>query len=88
MSIIFTPLIDTFPLLVTVIEYWIVSPGPLISSPLSTTTADLVTSNDGVTLIKVITSASISSETDVLSPSSAVAVTEAVLDTPPASIAS
>ena len=63
-----------------------VSPGPLILSPLSTTKADLLTSSDGSAFIKVITASSISSETDVLSPSSAVAVTEAVFDTPPASI--
>ena len=86
-STMFTPVKDTFPVLVTVIVYWMVSPGPLISSPSSTTIADLVTSNDGVALINVTTSASISSDTAVLSPSSAVAVTEAVLDTPPASIA-
>ena len=64
-----------------------VSPGPFMLSPLSTTTADFVTSNDGVALINVTTSASISSDTAVLSPSSAVPVTDAVLDTPPASIA-
>jgi thioredoxin 1 len=50
-------------------------------SPLSTTTADFVTSNDGVALINVTTSASISSDTAVLSPSSAVAVTDATFDT-------
>ena len=86
-SITFTPVRDTLPVLVTVIVYWMMSPGPFMLSPLSTTTADLVTSNDGVALIKVITLSSISSDTAVLSPSSAVAVTDAVFETPPASIA-
>ena len=86
-STMFTPVKDTFPVLVTVIVYWMVSPGPVKVSPSSTTIADFVTSSDGVALINVTTSASISSDTAVLSPSSAVAVTDAVLDTPPASIA-
>ena len=85
-STMFTPVKDTFPVLVTVIVYWMVSPGPVKVSPSSETVAVLVTSSDGSALIKVTTASSISSETAVLSASSAVAVTEAILDTPPISI--
>ena len=86
-SVILTSVSDTLPVFETVILYWIVSPGPLIKSPLSSTVADLVISIDGVALIRVTTGLSISLETAVLSTSSAVALTDTVLETPPASIA-
>ena len=59
-SVILTSVSDTLPVFETVMLYWIVSPGPLIKSPLSSTVADLVISIDGVALIRVTTGFSIS----------------------------